>query len=923
MSALTVSGRIPIRLEPIDGESLDGWLDSYALRLGISAVTLGEALGVPARVLRLHGAKLPLPEHMPDANVIAARACGLDTACVEALWSGLARYDRIVRRRFNRSMFGFALRPLRFSRFCPACLADGGRWRSAWRLPWYFACPTHQTMLMSACPRCAGKQRARQLRTDRLHEFTTLCSHPVMGVTGRLDGRCRNDLTQVDPGPGAPAELLSFEYELDDILSPALADDVVEKRVDRLADVLTVARHTGLELYALEQDRLNATSVLAGPIAEAWRVLADMHGPRLGQLVNADPKCVIPRSWRTASPALTSVLLAHRDTRLRPLDRLRYRSMTGAGAPPDQADQSSRLRSIPLALWPDWAIRLRPAVFASKHFRITGAAALCLPRATTNLPEITRYWPQTHVKTDVTRLGRVIAEDPCAAAILNAFCVLADELDRRGSRIDYDRRRALCAETELIDGDTWAELSRANPTAPGEAFKLRVARLWLWETLTGGMAEQASALVAMELQHEIPRYLHLAFHLPGETVRRLTEHARGFLDTHGCHDEPLMWSPPGDLVAIGDLPGCDPDVLDPELVHAQLVRRMPLGDVAQQLGITLDHLRYVIRKHPLENPTRTRSGKATRIRIAARSSPRELRELVEAGEPILAIAHRYDASRTTMRAHLLANGIPLPRRPSRRPRIDIDWLRDQYVVKQRTMKELAGETGVSQTTIGRLINEHADLSRGRGTPSHQASLTAGDGYPQPLANAVLGPGGAARVRRFQVYARTRSLNVAAKRLGVRAQTLTKQLNTLETACDGRLLERVTPDQRPQELTALGRRLLKQADRHFGVHPDAPQQLPKTLATVLHAFRGREMLHTFGAIADARTLNDAAAARSVDPYSLVGTIRKIELAIGVPLLIEYRPTAPLLLTAVGRRLLREANEHSSYIQPSARRAASTP
>jgi molybdenum-dependent DNA-binding transcriptional regulator ModE len=312
-----------------------------------------------------------------------------------------------------------------------------------------------------------------------------------------------------------------------------------------------------------------------------------------------------------------------------------------------------------------------------------------------------------------------------------------------------------------------------------------------------------------------------------------------------------------------------------------------------------------------------------RIKIAARSTPQELRQLVEAGEPIMVIAQRYEVGRSTMRAHLLANGIPLPRRASRRPRIDIDWLRDQYVVKQRTMKELAAETGVSQTTIGRLINEHADLSRGRGTPSHQASLTAGDGYPHPLASAVLGPGGAARVRRFQVYARTRSLNVAAKRLGVRAQSLTKQLNTLEAACDGRLLERLTRDQRPQELTALGRTLLKQADRQFGVHPDAPQQLPKTLASVLDAFRGREMLHTFVSVADARTLNDAAAARGADPYRLVGTLRNIEVAVGAPLLIEYRPAAPLQLTGVGRRLLRQANEHSSYIQPSARRAATRP
>ena len=267
-------------------------------------------------------------------------------------------------------------------------------------------------------------------------------------------------------------------------------------------------------------------------------------------------------------------------------------------------------------------------------------------------------------------------------------------------------------------------------------------------------------------------------------------------------------------------------------------------------------MRYLIRANPNDGEQALGAGAPARVRLAASTTPDELRSLVDDGHRLRDIAHRHDVGRQTVRDELVAHGIPIPPKNPPAHRIERDWLHEQYVIKQRTMPDIAAETGASAGTIWRLIHEYEIPARGRGAPSHQQSLTAGDGYPDPLARAVLRPGGHERVKRFQVYARTRSLNVAATRLGVHQATLTTQLTMLENACEGPLLDRLTRDQRPQQLTELGRVLLDQADRHLGPHPDAPPELPEPLASVLAAHWGDKILTTFTAATAFSTLNDA-------------------------------------------------------------------
>jgi hypothetical protein len=218
----------------------------------------------------------------------------------------------------------------------------------------------------------------------------------------------------------------------------------------------------------------------------------------------ASPRAPLPSGWDGVSPPLVSVLLKHRDAQLRPGDRLRYRSMTGAGRCPETADPSTRLRALPRALWPDWSIRLRPPTIDPNSFRIAAAIALCMPGATAPIRNIRNHWPGPRLTQRMVRFGRLVTDDPHGTAILSALCALAEHLDRHGAPIDYDRRRTLASQIELLDLGAWTIMCRAGGRPARQGRKLAEARLWLWETLTGGLPQQAPPRTAPQIPR-LPR----------------------------------------------------------------------------------------------------------------------------------------------------------------------------------------------------------------------------------------------------------------------------------------------------------------------------------------------------------------------------------------------------------------------------------
>lgn len=405
--------------------------------------------------------------------------------------------------------------------------------------------------------------------------------------------------------------------------------------------------------------------------------------------------------------------------------------------------------------------------------------------------------------------------------------------------------------------------------------RLELARLILadFDPLTVGIAAQPfliEAKVSDQVRRHVPDFLLQPWSGRTRTRRRCgggggrTSPASGYhafalrlpsiavpprgprplvLDSHGCANEPLAWSPPPEWADTENLPLPDLDRLDMDRLALLLRGRRSPSAIADDLGTSLDHFRLVLRRNPglalLSGPRRetSTSGRTVRTLPPANLTTERLRPLVlDDRRTLRSLAEEFGVNRTYLADRLRRDGIPVPppyHRPTRP--VDPDWLRTEYVDRKRTLPAIATEVGMTPVNLARISRTHSIPLRRRGGASHAASLTVNPGWPQPLADSVLGQSGTERVRRFQVYARHRSLTQAADALSVHQSVLTSQLGQLEIACGGQLIVRSARTQQSQSPTALGRLLLNQADKHLGPHPEAPPTLLEPLATALASF----------------------------------------------------------------------------------------
>lgn len=900
--------RLPIRLAAIPGESLDSWMAAYASRLTVPVGHLAAAVGAEPAFAQQRPLSIALGRGID--TLLLAQATGVAPKELESLWRPLDRYVELVHRRLGNSWVARAVRPMAWSRFCPSCLAEsGGRWLAAWRLPWCLACPAHTSLLASACLACGRRQRERQF-SDELHQQTSACSLPRRGAAGSGDHRCGSDLTTASAGP-APAPLLRFLDELAPLIDLGADEATLVRSLDRLCDQLTVARLLGLDPAALRGSSADDVTSAAANLTRAAEVLSERGGAYLNQLATRDVRCrphSLPRPWCLASPELASRILTVRDPQLRPTDRLRWRTTTTGRRPQD--DPAELGRHVPDGLWADWSLRLCPPQaldFAS--FRAAGAVALRLPGSSAPLEALCSHRGEgASFARKVSRVLQVVAAAEGGPAVLRALTQLSDGLRSEGSPIDYGRRRKLAADAILIEREDWARVCAAAGIPTGGVLRLNQSRLWLWETLTGGLPHDAPATLRPS-SAGLGAYHSFVLRLPARALALLDAHARRVLDENGCADEPLLWSPPIHWTdVVEELPGCDPDSLDHTKVTALLWRNLPPRDVAATLGTTIDHVRVVARRHPW-------FARSPRVPNQRTPLPDELggdglRALVvDQRRTLRSLADEFGVSRQAVRHALEREDIPVPPAYSH-PTYDIDpaWLRAQYVDRCRTLPDIAAEMGAAPTTVARLARQHGIVLRGRGDASHAASMSAPEHLPQPLAKALLGQGGILRVRRFQVFARARSLGHGGRLLGVGQTVLLTQLTKLEEACGGGLIVRSPRGVAAQQLTALGRRLLAQADDHLGLNPEAPPVLPEPLAAALSRRDADRRIGRFRVAASKASIAAGAVDLGIDLYTLDGTIRCLEAAVGGLLLCRSSPRQPHRVTTLGRRLLRQADEH---------------
>jgi hypothetical protein len=130
------------------------------------------------------------------------------------------------------------------------------------------------------------------------------------------------------------------------------------------------------------------------------------------------------------------------------------------------------------------------------------------------------------------------------------------------------------------------------------------ARRYLYELLTGcGLAAAPPPYRLRARSHG--SYSDFVLGMPASLAAALAGHARRLLDGWGIGGEPLQWQPPDDWVTAPAWPGADPARTDPGPIHHALLNdATPPVQIASDLGISLGHLRQVLRRHPLPRPRR-------------------------------------------------------------------------------------------------------------------------------------------------------------------------------------------------------------------------------------------------------------------------------------------------------------------------------
>lgn len=790
-----MTSRLPFTLAPLAGEPFGLWWYTYATRLGVTRTELAHAVGIAV-------GQPPQVEH----RAAIAAATGLAAAEIAEMFATLRPCppEHVLR----------VWRQQDTSRFCPRCLANGGAWQPAWRLPLTFHCLTHHTPLAEHCGGCGqappGRRPPAGTADDR--SCCPLCGHDLG--------------TQADPrgrGGGDNAAHANAQKLINTLVArlrdPASTEADREQAQDDLIDLTLIALHLDHGLVEKQHGFNHRRMPDAAAFTDAAALLTDPQ-PGQDRLADLVTRCfrgpqsrAIPFSWRAASPALTTRIARGRDSTLTPIERIRYATTLPATAPPPRRQRtdpaSRRAARLPDQLWPVWAIRLADHGPTRRQrdtvdgpvFRSAMIAALLLPDSNLPLKQITPLLPHQPDAKRVAHQLRHLAATPGGDLALRILTELGLALDHHDIPIDYARRRRLAADTDLIDKPTWSRLCRDAGLRPGRARRLDLARSYLYELITGGGL--ATAPEPYRLPEGTPRVEHVEFcaTLPAAVAAALTGHANKLLAVAGITGEPLTWHPPADWVTVASWPGADPELTDPGPLHRAMLARWataahnnwrPTQAVADTLGISSHHLRYVLRKHPIDHAPYTERRPGAVIAAAFNGAG----------------GHRTD---------------PHPDHPERVYLVDPAWLREQYITCRRTLIDIAIEIGCHKAVLRRFAHAHHIPIRPRSGAGGFIATDTAPGLrtselPEPLRHALLGHAARQRLHRFTVVAGHASLNQAAQALGAHISSLLRQIDNLERVCGGPLIHRRSPPHSYGGPTPLGEELCRQAREHLGLAP---------------------------------------------------------------------------------------------------------
>ena len=511
---------LPLRLAPVDGESLPGYVARYSHTFQFPPGAVLKALGLDGGsgiVLAAgrYGAWLP-----PYQLEHVAFATGIDPATVERML-----LSRFAGRAFEQpaGALDAALAAaaqghevlIRCSRFCPHCLHENSAWLLGWQLGWSFICVAHRVLLIRRCPSCDTVPKAA-LRDSWPSDRSGALSDPTRCAHRSSRVLCRGRLASADTPTVGDATLAAqrrINALLDGESDPTIAGVQLDPPV-YLRDLLTLCnlldRHARPPAQATPSRRLGrrlhdhpadlaevlpealALADLPDPdaLTEALRELADRRyrndgltllasktGPMSEQLAAVLQRAVSQAVWASASRQLGFHPGAHRR--------------------PDDLDQRLQPRHVPQLFWAADYHREIADLFDFDDFTHWLGRRFCSVLLTRMLTPLdwqgaVRYldFPERFINdgynTTFAKLrtnGRFDELSIRVKAIANRHA--------EGGLIDYKQRRARLADWDGIDIESWHLLEpRPRPLSPWRRVDKPLRRaqssLWLWCHLTSG-----------------------------------------------------------------------------------------------------------------------------------------------------------------------------------------------------------------------------------------------------------------------------------------------------------------------------------------------------------------------------------------------------------------------------------------------------
>jgi hypothetical protein len=797
---------LPIRVPPLPGEALDSWLEATAARLDMPLRAVIGPLGL-ARVRAAGNKKIKPPEWVvclqaEEAEHLAT-VTGVGAAGLHAMTLRPFDGQAIQLNLATRSVEAQALWGRRGSRFCPDCLADsGGRWQIRWRLGWSFACLAHRRLLADTCPRCHRVARLK-MPSLTLVPAPGRCGLPQLGAVRRLHTpRCDYPLTDTPTiRLSADSPILQAQQLINDLLTDPTACQRLlpiyprEQATSRqffidlkalAAKVVARAHDTDLtpfapielvaELRRYVTARAGRTRIgFAAPPSTAViapAVTAAIHMLRAGDFTTAEERTRTlvtaansrpltsgnSDNWgRLISPTLRAIIASPAVRRQAAGGRISHRaSPDGVALPAAQHAATARAPHLPAAIWPWWALRLIPPT-AHTPRTTRKALSLCLLRVGTRITKTNAanlLQPGAASESAIAYLLHLLDRSEHGEHVIAVLTMLADTLDSHGSPIDYARRRAVFgARRDFITRRQWQRIIGPNTPDPGWLH----AQRWLFEQLTGSLAESAPAPLTLTRADLVAYQDFRARLLPAE-AEALHQTAARLLTQHDI-DEPVTWhpAPPPELINELRLPGPHPDSVTPQQIHhLVLTENLFPHQIAKRLSTSTEHVRYLQDAHPVDwnsipvpAVTRTQAQQwkdwyVTRgwtlndIIIQAQSSDRIVRRALTdagvtirpprfrhlhladkvinrrlAGERTLTIARTLGVPQITVERILLRNGIqprltptPLEQRPE---------IVRRYTIDGQSMKEIGRALDISDSAVARQIDRAGVPRRDRST----------------------------------------------------------------------------------------------------------------------------------------------------------------------------------------------------------------